>query len=152
MGRPPPAVKSEPCRPDPAGGWLLGVSKEPKGFSVAAVWGWVGARSTRGGRPKGEEKRIIRGSLDGMLIKYQTMPMVTGFRRQRNQFMPANTQALIEKIQALPAERISEVEDFVDFIRLREQERALTRAAAATSAPAFAAIWNNPDDDAYDAL
>ena len=66
--------------------------------------------------------------------------------------MPANTQALIEKIQALPAERISEVEDFVDFIRLREQERALTHAAAATSAPAFYAIWNNPDDDAYDAL
>jgi len=66
--------------------------------------------------------------------------------------MPANTQTLIEKIQTLPAERISEVEDFVDFIRLREQERALTRAAAATSAPAFAAIWNNPDDDAYDAL
>jgi hypothetical protein len=66
--------------------------------------------------------------------------------------LPASTQALIEKIQALPAERIAEVEDFVDFIRLREQDRTLTRFAAATSAPAFAAIWNNPDDDAYDAL
>ena len=66
--------------------------------------------------------------------------------------MPVHTQALIEKIEALPAERIAEVEDFVDFIRLREQERALTRAAAATSTPAFAKIWNNPDDDAYDAL
>jgi hypothetical protein len=42
--------------------------------------------------------------------------------------MPANTQALIEKIQALPAERIAEVEDFVDFIRLRE-ERARDEAA-----------------------
>jgi hypothetical protein len=63
-----------------------------------------------------------------------------------------NAQALIAKIQALPPERLSEVEDFVDFIRLREQQRALTRAAAAASAPAFAAIWNNPDDDAYDAL
>lgn len=66
--------------------------------------------------------------------------------------MPAATQALIDKIQALPAERIAEVEDFVDFIRMREQERALARTAAATSAPAFAAIWNNPDDDVYDAL
>ncbi|MGH7126319.1 MAG: hypothetical protein ACREFI_18230 [Stellaceae bacterium] len=66
--------------------------------------------------------------------------------------MRAHTEALIEKIEALPAERIAEVEDFVDFIRLREQERALTRAGAATSAPAFAEIWNNPDDDAYDAL
>jgi len=58
--------------------------------------------------------------------------------------MPPDTQALIEKIRALPAERIAEVEDFVDFIRLREQERALTRAAAA--------IWSNPDDDVYNAL
>ena len=42
--------------------------------------------------------------------------------------MPANTQALIEKIRALPVERIAEVEDFVDFIRLRE-ERARDEAA-----------------------
>ncbi len=66
--------------------------------------------------------------------------------------MPAHTRSLIEKIEALPAERIAEVEDFVDFIRLREQECALTRAAAVTSTPAFAAIRNNPDDDAYEAL
>jgi hypothetical protein len=66
--------------------------------------------------------------------------------------MPAVTKTLIEKIAALPAERIAEIEDFVDFIRLREQERSLTRAAAAASAPAFAAIWSNPEDDAYDAL
>lgn len=70
----------------------------------------------------------------------------------KEQRMPADTQSLIEKIKTLPAERIVEVEDFVDFIRLREQERALTRAAAAVTAPAFAAIWNNPDDEAYDAL
>lgn len=49
-------------------------------------------------------------------------------------------------------ERIEEVEDFVDFIATRAQDRALTRAAAAMSASAFAKIWNNPDDDAYDAL
>jgi len=66
--------------------------------------------------------------------------------------MPADTKALVEKIEALPAERIAEIEDFVDFIRLREQEQALTRAAVAASAPAFAAIWNNPEDDVYDAL
>ena len=66
--------------------------------------------------------------------------------------MPANTKALVKKIEALPAERIAEIEDFVDFIRLREQDQALTRAAAAASAPAFAVIWNNPEDDVYDAL
>jgi hypothetical protein len=63
-----------------------------------------------------------------------------------------DTQALMEKILALPIERIAEVEDFVEFIAAREQERSLTRAAGASSAPAFAAIWNNPEDDAYDAI
>ena len=60
--------------------------------------------------------------------------------------------ALIEKIQTLPPDQLAEVEDFVDFIRLREQQRVLTRAAAAVSAPAFAAVWDNPEDAAYDAL
>ncbi len=64
--------------------------------------------------------------------------------------MQADT--LIEKLQTLPPERLAEVEDFVDFLRLREQQHALTRAAADASAPAFAAVWNNPEDDAYDAL
>ena len=61
-------------------------------------------------------------------------------------------RALPEKIAALPVERIAEVEDFVDFLRLRDQGRALARAASAASAPAFAAVWENPEDAAYDAL
>ncbi len=64
----------------------------------------------------------------------------------------SNPQSLIEKIKALPDERIVEVEDFVDFIAARAQDRSLTRAATAASAPTFAKFWNNPDDDAYDAL
>jgi hypothetical protein len=66
--------------------------------------------------------------------------------------MPADAKTLIEKIAALPAERIAEIEDFVDFIRLREQQQSLTRAAAAASAPAFAAVWSNHEDDVYDVL
>ncbi len=66
--------------------------------------------------------------------------------------MSIDAKALIEKIEALPPERVAEIEDFVEFIRVREQERALARAAATASAPAFAAIWNNPEDDVYDAL
>jgi hypothetical protein len=65
--------------------------------------------------------------------------------------MPAN-QALIEKLNALPADRLHEVEDFVDFLRSRDQDRALFRAASVASEPAFAAVWNNPEDDVYDAL
>jgi hypothetical protein len=44
MGRPPPAVKSEPRCPDPAGGSQERVNKEPEGFSVAAglgPWGEI---------------------------------------------------------------------------------------------------------------
>jgi len=66
--------------------------------------------------------------------------------------MSADAQALIEKIQSLPIDRRAEIEDFVDFIVSREQDRSLVRAAAATSSAAFASVWNNPDDDAYDAL
>lgn len=66
--------------------------------------------------------------------------------------MNAHAQALIEKIQTLPPERLNEVEDFVDFLRQREQQRSLVHAAIEASAPAFAAIWDNPDDAAYDAL
>jgi hypothetical protein len=72
--------------------------------------------------------------------------------RQGTAAVQAKTDLLIEKIRALPEERLNEVEDFVDFIRLREQQRALARDAAAASAAAFAAVWSNPEDDVYDAL
>ncbi len=51
-------------------------------------------------------------------------------------------QALLDKIQALPIERIAEIEDFVEFIAAREQERSLTRAFSAASEASFAAVWN----------
>jgi hypothetical protein len=59
---------------------------------------------------------------------------------------------LAEKLDALSPEQIAAVEDFVEFLRVRGQDRALTRAAAAVSAPVFDSIWNNPEDDVYDAL
>jgi hypothetical protein len=65
--------------------------------------------------------------------------------------MPANP-ALIEKLNSLPLDRLAEVEDFVDFIRQRDQDQVLVRATSVASLPAFAAVWNNPEDDAYDAL
>jgi len=59
---------------------------------------------------------------------------------------------LSEKIKTLSSEQLAEVEDFIDFLRLRAQERETTRAAAKLSESAFEAIWSNPEDDAYDAL
>jgi hypothetical protein len=52
-----------------------------------------------------------------------------------------NAKALLKKIQALPPERIVEIEDFVDFIVAREQERSLRRAAAELSKGGFAVVW-----------
>jgi hypothetical protein len=59
---------------------------------------------------------------------------------------------LAEKLEGLSPEQIVAVEDFVEFLRARGQDRALTRATAAASAPAFEPIWSNPEDDVYDAL
>lgn len=58
---------------------------------------------------------------------------------------------LIEKIRALPADKIAEVLDFVDFLAHRD-DRLLVEAAAKLSEPVFAAVWNNPDDAEYDSL
>jgi hypothetical protein len=60
--------------------------------------------------------------------------------------------ALIRMIGSLPRARVAEVEDFVDFIGQREAETSLKRAVRDVSAPALAKVWNNPEDDIYDAL
>ncbi len=61
-------------------------------------------------------------------------------------------QALIEKLKRLQPERIAEVEDFVDFLRSRDEERALVRAATHAAEPAFGEAWENDADAAYDRL
>jgi hypothetical protein len=61
-------------------------------------------------------------------------------------------QALIAKIRDLSDERVAEVEDFVDFLRARDERRALVQAATALSEPSFAAVWDNPEDDVYNDL
>ena len=61
-------------------------------------------------------------------------------------------QVLIEKLKSLPPQRRAEVEDFVDFLRSRETDQRVTRAAAQASEPAFKAVWDNPDDAEYDRL
>ena len=61
-------------------------------------------------------------------------------------------EALIKKIRGLSPEKAAEVEDFVDFLRLREEESRLTQAAAKLSEEAFAEVWDNPEDAVYDEL
>lgn len=66
--------------------------------------------------------------------------------------MSATEQLLIEKIRQLPPQRLAEVEDFVDFLRSREDGQRLTQAAAKVSEASFAAVWDNDDDAAYDRM
>lgn len=61
-------------------------------------------------------------------------------------------QVLIDKLRTLPPERLAEVEDFVDFLRVRDEERQLRQAAAQLSSQSFAQVWDNADDAAYDRL
>ena len=66
--------------------------------------------------------------------------------------MSATAKVLIEKIKQLPPQRLAEVEDFVDFLRTREEEQRLTQAAAKVAEASFAAVWNNDEDAAYDRM
>jgi hypothetical protein len=59
---------------------------------------------------------------------------------------------LSERIQTLTSEQLAEVEVFVDSLQKGAHDPSLCRASAILSEPAFEAIWNNPQDDAYDAL
>ena len=66
--------------------------------------------------------------------------------------MTAAEQVLIDKIKQLPPQRMAEVEDFVDFLRSREDEQRLTHAAVAASEASFAQGWDNDEDAAYDRM
>lgn len=61
-------------------------------------------------------------------------------------------QALVDKILSLPAEKVAEVEDFVDFLLERTEHRRLVSAATKLSEEVFRLVWDNPDDAEYDQL
>jgi hypothetical protein len=64
--------------------------------------------------------------------------------------MPATARDLLfEKIDRLPPARVAEIEDFVDFLASRDTDRELAHAATAAAVPAFAKVWDNPEDDVY---
>jgi hypothetical protein len=66
--------------------------------------------------------------------------------------MSATEKALIDKIRQLPPQRLAEVEDFVDFLRSREDGQRLTQAATKMAEASFAVVWNNDEDAAYDRM
>lgn len=76
--------------------------------------------------------------------------MATAHNRQNN------PETLIRKIRALPVACIVEVEEFVDSLSSSQADEGADylrrHTAAKVSAASFAAVWNNPEDDVYNAL
>ena len=62
------------------------------------------------------------------------------------------TQELFDKIQSLPPKKIAVVEDFVEFLRYRDDDILLRAAAAKLSEKSFQKVWDNQDDAEYDNL
>lgn len=61
-------------------------------------------------------------------------------------------EQVVRKLQLLPPDRLSEVEDFIDFLSQRGLDQQVVQAAMAASQPALSGIWNNPEDAEYDQL
>ena len=60
--------------------------------------------------------------------------------------------ALSEKIEQFSPQRMAEVEDFVDFLRAREDAQRLTRDVARADEASFSAVWDNDEDAACDRI
>ena len=63
-----------------------------------------------------------------------------------------NDEELLRKLRSLPPEKLAEVEDFVDFLRYRNEDAKLATAASRMSEDAFRKVWDNPEDADYDRL
>jgi hypothetical protein len=59
---------------------------------------------------------------------------------------------LIEKIRSLPPDKITVLEDFIDFLLTRSEDRLLIYMGNKLSEAAFTKIWDNPEDAEYDEL
>ena len=57
---------------------------------------------------------------------------------------------LMEKIRSLPPDKITVLQDFIDFLLTRSEASVLVDTATKLSEAAFAKIWDNPEDAEYD--
>ena len=66
--------------------------------------------------------------------------------------MQPQVQHVLEKLEHLSLDRLAEVEDFIDFLQQRDQDKHLRRDFARGSEAAFAKVWDNDSDAIYDSL
>ena len=61
-------------------------------------------------------------------------------------------EQVTHKLQTLSQERITEVEDFIDFLKQRGKGLHLTKSTMKLTEPLLASLWNNTEDTEYDPL
>ncbi|MDY6816366.1 MAG: toxin-antitoxin system, antitoxin component, Xre family protein [Pseudomonadota bacterium] len=66
--------------------------------------------------------------------------------------MQPQVEHMLEKLEHLSPDRLAEVEDFIDFLSQRDQDRRLQQDYAQASEDAFNKVWDNDDDAIYDSL
>lgn len=63
-----------------------------------------------------------------------------------------HTQELLNKINRLPPEKVAIIEDFVEFLRYRNERDPLLTASNRLSEKSFQKVWDNAEDAEYDNL
>ncbi len=66
--------------------------------------------------------------------------------------MQPQVEQMLEKLEHLTPARLAEVEDFIDFLHQRDQDKRLRQDYARASEAAFAKVWDNDEDAVYDSL
>ena len=66
--------------------------------------------------------------------------------------MQPQIEQILEKLEHLSPDRLAEVEDFIDFLHQRDQDKRLRQDYARASETAFNKVWDNDDDAVYDSL
>jgi len=61
-------------------------------------------------------------------------------------------QQLLHKLEHLPPEKITEVEDFIDFLSQKDREHQMRKDFARGAEASFHKVWDNEEDADYDKL
>jgi len=59
-------------------------------------------------------------------------------------------QQIAKKLEHLSPERLVEVEDFIDFLRQRDQDLGLRQDFLKAGESGVAKVWDNDEDTVYD--
>jgi hypothetical protein len=66
--------------------------------------------------------------------------------------MQSQIEQMLAKLEHFTPDRLAEVEDFIDFLQQRDQDKRLRQAYAQASQDVFEKVWDNDDDAIYDNL